>query len=155
MERAEKIKNRIESLGGQVGKVEIGDEGEESAVLRRGSKINNIEVPLWTGEPSEGDFRDRFVDDRQPELAEEQLKHDPIWKEVPAEAWSCDKYGDRWVLKQGPVSDCSVVAAMGVGLEHDRHFGNSASPISGDASIPYHTLNHVLIRYVLNNSLIE
>ncbi|OCF58147.1 calpain-like protease palB/RIM13 [Kwoniella mangroviensis CBS 10435] len=130
LERAEKIKYRIESLGGQVGKVEIGDEGEESAVLRRGSRINNLELPLWTGEPSGSEFReDRFIDDRQPELAEEQLKYNPIWKEVPVEAWSSDKDGDRWVLKQGPVSDCSVVAAMGVGLEHDRRFGNGLNKV--------------------------
>ncbi|WVW79913.1 hypothetical protein I302_101883 [Kwoniella bestiolae CBS 10118] len=124
LERAEKIKNRIESLGGQVGKVEIGDEGEESAVIRRGSRINNIECPVWTGEPRDSEFRgEKFIDDRQPDLAEEQLIHQPRWRDVPIQSWTENGQEDRWILKQGPVSDCSVVAAMGVGLEHDRQFG--------------------------------
>ncbi|WWC68846.1 uncharacterized protein I206_102782 [Kwoniella pini CBS 10737] len=125
LERAEKIKSRIESLGGQVGKVEIGDEGEEAAILRRGSKVNGIDVPLWNGEPGSREFEDeRYTEIRQPELADEQIRHNPIWREVPAENW--DNQGDNWILKQGPVSDCSVVAAIGVNLEHDRQFGSSS-----------------------------
>ncbi|WWC60071.1 uncharacterized protein I303_102634 [Kwoniella dejecticola CBS 10117] len=127
LERAEKIKARIESLGGQVGKVGIGDEGEEVAVLRRGSKVNGVEIPLWNGEPSQREFGgDRYVDGRQPELADEQIHLDPIWREVPLDTWTIES--DQWILKQGPVSDCSVVAAMGVNLEHDRQFGSSAKP---------------------------
>ncbi|WRT65480.1 uncharacterized protein IL334_002423 [Kwoniella shivajii] len=122
LERAEKVKSRIESLGGHVGKVEIGDTGEEAAVLRRGSRANGVDIPLWV-QPNRHDFEgEQYTDSRQPELAEEQLLCDPIWKEVPQEDWKgLDE--NEWTVRQGPVADCSVVAAMGVALEHDRQFG--------------------------------
>ncbi|WVR04018.1 hypothetical protein IAU60_001017 [Kwoniella sp. DSM 27419] len=122
LERAEKIKARIEALGGQVGRVEVGDQGEEAAVIRRGGHINGVDIPLWT-EPTPRLFEgEPFVDPSQPELAEEQTCQVPIWSEQPAESWKVGT-DERWVLQQGPVSDCSVVAAMGVELEHNRQFG--------------------------------
>ncbi|WVQ94450.1 hypothetical protein IAU59_001529 [Kwoniella sp. CBS 9459] len=122
LERAEKIKARIESLGSQAGRVEIGDQGEEGAVLRRGGKINGVNVDLWS-EPVNRYFEgERYREEYQPELAEEQIKRLPVWKEVPPESWD-NVSGDEWVMRQGPVSDCSVVAAMGVELGHNRNFG--------------------------------
>ncbi|WWC87652.1 uncharacterized protein L201_002542 [Kwoniella dendrophila CBS 6074] len=125
LERAEKIKGKIENLGSQVGRVEITDQGEELAILRRSSKVNGIDIPLWTSEPCKNEFQsiEKFIDDRQPELAEEQLKHNPLWKEIPPDCWDT-KYSDNssWILKQGPVSDCSVVVALGVRLEYDKQF---------------------------------
>ncbi|WVF66841.1 hypothetical protein IAT40_001583 [Kwoniella sp. CBS 6097] len=136
LERAEKIKARIESLGSQVGKVEIGDQGEEDAVLRRGGKINGVNVDIWT-EPSSRIFEgEQYREGHQPELAEEQIKRDPVWTEVPKESWDAVT-GDEWVMRQGPVSDCSVVAAMGVELGHNRKFGTDLAwsnlyPKAGD-----------------------
>ncbi|WVQ83588.1 hypothetical protein IAT38_005729 [Cryptococcus sp. DSM 104549] len=123
LERAEKIKARIEQLGGRVGKAQVGDEGEEAAVLRRGSSVNGVEVDLWVEPSGKLDAGEEWRDREQPELAEAQLSKDPEWREVPRESWGQGVKKGEWVMMQGPVADCSVVAAMGVGLEHEKRFG--------------------------------
>ncbi|KAK8861370.1 hypothetical protein IAR55_002189 [Kwoniella newhampshirensis] len=124
LERAEKIKSRVEQLGGQVGKAEVGDEGEEAAILRRGGKINGLTLDLWR-EPTAICFRGdkKYRDKEQPELAEEQIKAEAEWRELPAECWDQHTEENGFAMKQGPIADCSVVVAVGVGLQHNTQFG--------------------------------
>lgn len=126
LERAEKVKSRIEQLGGHVAKAEIGDRGEEIAVLRRASLINGVAVELWRPPGDTFDAGEPYREAVQPELAAAQLDMDPEWRDIQADCWlhQAPNEGD-WVMRQGPVSDCSVVAAMGVGIKHAGQFGTA------------------------------
>ncbi|OXB33391.1 calpain-like protease palB/RIM13 [Cryptococcus neoformans] len=126
LERAEKVKSRIEQLGGHVAKAEIGDRGEEKAVLRRASLVNGVAVELWQPPGDRFDAGESYREAVQPELAAAQLDMDPEWKDIQADCWlhQAPNEGD-WVMRQGPVSDCSVVAAMGVGVKHGEQFGTA------------------------------
>lgn len=130
LERAEKVKKRAEELGGHVGRAGMGDEGEEAAVVRRAGRLHGIETELWRI-PSDREFVGEPWRGVQPELAEEQIKLRAEWAETPREAWKAqmDK-GRRWVVRQGVGADCSVVAGLGVCLEHDRRWGTSVSALS-------------------------
>lgn len=120
LERAEKVKRRIEDLGGHVGKVGVGDEVEEEAIIRRGGSINGLDLDIWNGTPPSL----RGVEDvgPQPELAKEQEELDPEWAEPPGQAWESQFGDERWVIRQGPGADCSVVAGFGACLEHNRRW---------------------------------
>lgn len=134
LERAEKVKKRVEELGGKVGKSEIGDEGEEAAVRRRGGRINGVDVVEWQGLPSDREFAllpggAPYVGLR-PELAQEQLEAGVEWVPAPLESWDrggIDKKA-RYVATQGVGADCSVVAGTSVCLEHNRRWGTSVCP---------------------------
>lgn len=124
LERAEKVKNRIEELGGQVGKVGIGDEGEEEAVRRRGGRMNGVDLDRWSL-PSNGEFelgRGVYRAESQPDLAVE--RDTVVWREVDEKAWTVVVgEEERWMVNQGAGADCSVVAGLGVCLEHNRRWG--------------------------------
>jgi calpain-7 len=113
-----------------VGRAGVGDEGEEAAVVRRGGRLHGIETESWRI-PSDREFVGEPWRGVQPELAEEQIKLRAEWAETPREAWKAqmDK-GRRWVVRQGVGADCSVVAGLGVCLEHDRRWGTSVSALS-------------------------
>lgn len=132
LERAEKVKSRIEQLGGHVAKAEIGDRGEEIAVLRRASLINGVAVELWRPPGDTFDAGEPYREAVQPELAAAQLDMDPEWRDIQADCWlhQAPNEGD-WVMRQGPVSDCSVVAAMGVGIKHAGQFGTAVRFLYG------------------------
>ncbi|KAK1920912.1 calpain-like protease palB/RIM13 [Papiliotrema laurentii] len=119
LERAEKVKRRIEDLGGHVGKVGVSDEVEEEAILHRGGVMNGVHLDMWT--PGliryEGDIA-------QPELAEEQEELGPEWADVDPATWSIST-SNEWVVRQGHGADCSVVAGFGACLEHNRRWGTS------------------------------
>ncbi|WWD16725.1 hypothetical protein CI109_101156 [Kwoniella shandongensis] len=124
LDRAEKIKSRVEQLGGQVGKAEVGDAGEEAAILRRGGKVNGLDLPFWV-EPKESWFvgEHEYRDEVQPELAEEQIKAQAEWRELPVDTWDQNSEEDGFSMRQGPIGDCSVVVAIGVKLQHNKDFG--------------------------------
>lgn len=130
LERAEKVKHRIEELGGQVGKVGVGDEGEEEAVKRRGGRMNGIDLERWPI-PSKKDFEIRgegiYRADSQPDFPD--LPGDEVeWAEADKEGWDVRmREGERWVVHQGAGADCSVVAGLGVCLEHNRRWGTKVS----------------------------
>lgn len=137
LERAEKVKKRVEELGGKVGKSEVGDEGEEAAVVRRGGRVNGIEIEEWRGVPSDrefalhgragGGFDPPFVG-LKPELAQEQIAAGVEWASTNPSSWhSVLPAGQRCVVTQGTGADCSVVAGMSVCLEHDRRWGTNVS----------------------------
>lgn len=127
LERAEKVKKRIEDLGGHVGKVGVGDEVEEEAIVRRGGHVNGSNLDLWS-EPRSSTFAGKGGEvGHQPELAKEQEALDPEWAEVDVGAWD-EKLGEgRRVIRQGPGADCSVVAGFGACLEHDRDWGTKVT----------------------------
>ena len=120
LERAEKVKKRIESLGGHVGKIEVSDDVEEEKIIARGGHINGFNLDLWTD--GRIDYGGPVV---QPELAREQTDLDPEWATVEDEEWDVDLSKERWVVRQGPGADCSVVAGFGACLEHNRRWGTS------------------------------
>ncbi|ODO06320.1 calpain-like protease palB/RIM13 [Cryptococcus wingfieldii CBS 7118] len=122
LDRAEKVKGRIEQLGGHVAKAQVGDEGEEAAVIRRGGRMNGVDLHLWSTPSPTFDTGNLYREATQPELAAAQLDLDPEWREIAEDCWEHQVRDGNWVLRQGPVADCSVVAAMGVGVEHDRLF---------------------------------
>ena len=128
LERAEKVKRRIEELGGQVRKPEASDEGQEQAVLRRGIEINGIRAERWSV-PSDSAFSGAtFTDpDGQPELAKEQEELSPEWIEPPRDTWGVQLRKHRWLVGQGPGADCSVVAGLCSCLEHNRRWNTTVS----------------------------
>ncbi|EIW69089.1 hypothetical protein TREMEDRAFT_39376 [Tremella mesenterica DSM 1558] len=129
LERAEKIKRRVEELGGQVGKASVGDEGEEKAVLRRGRKINSYEFEEWV-EPSSREFdigeEGRWKGD---ELALPHREGPVDWLESTNLSWTgfeekMRRRGQgRCVVRQGIGADCSIAAALTVCLEHNCRWG--------------------------------
>lgn len=131
LERAEKVKARVEELGGHIGKAVVGDEGEEGAIRRRGRLMNGIQLDEWT-EPHEREWRlgkeGMYRDTRQPELADEQKALDAEWAELPISYWIVKEDKEtRWMVKQGPGADCSVVAGLGVCMNHNRRWGTTVS----------------------------
>jgi len=129
LERAEKVKKRIEDLGGHVGKVGAGDEAEEEAIRVRGGLMNGIKLDLWSA-PSSSAFKGSRVVENQPELAKEQEEMDPEWADVDDAAWGQGLTEERWLVRQGPGADCSVVAGLGACLDHNRRFGTRVSRLS-------------------------
>jgi len=134
LERAEKVKRRVEEFGGQVGRAEIGDEGEEGAARRRGGVMNGVQIDMWV-EPSEREWsigkEGVFRDSRQPELADEQKALNAEWAELPTSTWDVDEEKHiRLIVQQGPGADCSVVAGLGVCIEHNRKWGTTVSDLS-------------------------
>ncbi|TXT11061.1 hypothetical protein VHUM_01812 [Vanrija humicola] len=128
LERAEKVKRRVEELGGRVGSTEIDDEAEEAAVIRRGSRINGANAEVWRGPPPDREFtlsakEGVFRDGLQPELAVEQLALDPEWAELPASAWEDVEASTSWAVRQGPGADCSITAGLGSSLAHNTRWG--------------------------------
>lgn len=117
MERAEKVKKRIESLGGQVAKIDPGDEGPEAAVIRRGGYMNGIKLDEWR-EPNPREFEGaEYRDVKEPDMPDV----DVVWKDIGREEWDCDVGKEEvWTVRQGTGADCSVAAGLGVSLEHNR-----------------------------------
>lgn len=130
LERAEKVKRRIESLGGQVGKVEAGDEGVEAAVARRSGAINGLQLDEWRGDPPDTWFEGedgQFREEREPDMPDV----DVIWQEVDRGAWDIDMGKvERWTVRQGTGADCSVAAGLGVCIEHNRLWDTKVSCIT-------------------------
>jgi len=134
LERAEKVKKRIEDLGGHVGKVGAEDEVEEAAVVARGGNMNGVKLEIWR-DPSPGALRAvGEAVEVQPELAKEQEALDPEWAPLPASAWDTNLGQGKWVVRQGPGADCSVVAGLGACLEHNSRWNTSVSYLSCDSS---------------------
>lgn len=126
LERAEKVRKRIEELGGHVGKAPVSDEGEEEVIKRRGGSLNGLELDFWSN-PSGRQFSGEiYREDEQPELAKEQEDLRPVWKEVSPHSWEVEmKKDERWFVRQGPGADCSVVAGFEACLEYNRRWGQN------------------------------
>ncbi|ORY29529.1 hypothetical protein BCR39DRAFT_531983 [Naematelia encephala] len=129
LERAEKIKLRIAQLGDQVGRAAVGDAGEEDNIVRRGGIINGVVTEIWNeAGPSCSEFtlgkQGVWTDASQPPLAKEQIALSPEWAEIDKDSWNVtEENSSRWMVKQGPGADCSVVAGLGVCMEHNRLWG--------------------------------
>lgn len=130
LERAEKVRKRIEQLGGHVGRVAPGDEGEEAAVLRRGAIMNGIELLEWPTDslvlPERMFQGEKYREGKQPEMPNVEA----VWVDIPDTAWQAgpststntgkEEQGERWTVRQGTGADCSVAAGLGVCIEHNR-----------------------------------
>ncbi|ORX36377.1 hypothetical protein BD324DRAFT_651615 [Kockovaella imperatae] len=128
LERAEKVKKKIESLGGSVGKALMTDEGEEEKIKARSSTLNGIKAEIWEGHGIQAELRDTkpYIDGLQPELTDEAAKLDHSWHAQPDSHWGRDiNKTDRWVARQGLGADCSVVAALSGCMEHNRKWGTN------------------------------
>lgn len=129
--RAEKVKLRIEQLGGKVGKVAASDEGSEAAVKRRAGLINGLQLPEWTGEPNAREFElssrsngEGYREDVQPDMPDVDVE----WTAIPDSEWERHiKPGERWTVRQGTGADCSVAAGLGVCIEHNRTWNTQVS----------------------------
>jgi hypothetical protein len=129
LERAEKVKKRIEDLGGHVGKVDPGDEGLESAVVRRGGLMNGLKLDQWTGPPTRG-FDGEVYREKEPDMPDV----DVVWRDIDEAEWEPPVNKDEaWIVRQGTGADCSVAAGLGVSLEHDRLWGSKVCPNLGMA----------------------
>jgi hypothetical protein len=124
------VKQRIEQLGGKVGKVEIGDEGLEAAVKRRSGLINGLQLPEWT-DPSPREFEIKakengqgYREGKQPEMPDVDVR----WTEIEEKEWDCAiKPEERWTVRQGTGADCSVAAGLGVCIAHNRLWDTKVS----------------------------
>lgn len=129
--RAEKVKQRIEQLGGKVGKVDVGDEGLEAAVKRRAGAINGLQLPESTSEPSPREFEAsakadgvRYREGTEPEMPEVDVE----WTEIDDDEWDyVMRPEERWTVRQGTGADCSVAAGLGVCIEHNRTWNTNVS----------------------------
>jgi calpain-7 len=126
LSRAEKVKKRVESLGGSVGKVVGDDAAEEENILRRGGGMNGLKLDLWSV-PSHRDFESaggtlKWREEEEPDMPDV----DVVWSDIGTEEWDCAvdrETKERWVVRQGTGADCSVAAGLGVSLEHNRLWG--------------------------------
>jgi calpain-7 len=136
LERAEKVKKRIEDLGGQVGKVEISDEAEENAILRRSGHVNGLDLELWK-EPSRRDFDgEAYKEARQPDMPNVDVE----WKQPSDDAWEALIPEDEiWTVKQGSGADCSVSAGLGVCLAHNRRWRTRVSYLITGSELSLHS----------------
>ncbi|KLT45989.1 calpain-like protease palB/RIM13 [Cutaneotrichosporon oleaginosum] len=121
LERAEKVKKRIEGLGGRVGAASVDEEAEEAAVVRRGAVINGFKAEVWRTPPDYEFTGAAWRDTRQPDLAAEQLALSPEWAPLPDSAW--DAPPGMWEVRQGPGADCSVTAGLGACIAHNARWG--------------------------------
>jgi calpain-7 len=135
LERAEKVKRRIEALGGRVGAQGLDEAAEEAAVVRRGGVVNGVQCGMWasggelSGEVDSGGERGvvLFRDSAQPELAAEQIRLEPSWTTLPDASWTTITTTGRWTVRQGPGADCSVTAGLGACLAHNERWGTTVS----------------------------
>ena len=129
LERAEKVKRRIEELGGQVGKASIGDEGQEAALIRDGGRINGVYMEAWT-QPADWEFvldkGGSFRDPHQPSLPADQ-EEGAEWAEPSPALWTRAATDDAVVVRQGVGADCSVSAGLTACLNHNRRWASSVS----------------------------
>jgi len=65
---------------------------------------------------------------RQPELSDEQKSLNAEWADSISSSWDVKLDQEtQWSVKQGPGADCSVVAGLGVCLEHNRKWSTTVS----------------------------
>lgn len=122
LERAEKVKKRVEGLGSRVGAAGVDEEAEEAAVVRRGERINGFQASIWRGPPPDFEFSGApFRDLRQPQLADEQIALGPEWAPLPPAMWEVED--GKWEVRQGPGADCSVTAGLGACIAHNDRWG--------------------------------
>ncbi|BEI82526.1 hypothetical protein CcaverHIS002_0303940 [Cutaneotrichosporon cavernicola] len=121
LERAEKVKRRIEELGGRVGAASVDEAAEEAAVVRRGARVNGFTAECWRT-PAYFEYTGPvFIDTRQPDLALEQLALSPEWAALPDTMWDAPR--GMWEVCQGPGADCSVTAGLGACIAHNARWG--------------------------------
>ncbi|KAI0034839.1 hypothetical protein K488DRAFT_44532, partial [Vararia minispora EC-137] len=126
IERAEKIQLARKDVTPLV-RDRFSDE-EQRRVLRKGSKVNDLSVPLWKESRSRVDDVEQFIDPRQPTLSEEQVSEGVTWKR-PEEVFDDTSISHEELVAEDLVqriSDCTLHASVVVCLAHRRRFGFEA-----------------------------
>ncbi|KAG8790750.1 cysteine protease [Ceratobasidium sp. 428] len=129
LERADLIKRATK---GDVKRVQrdLLSEEEQGHILKRSSRVNGITLPIW---PTRQDLLDTlsglsaavlFIDrDGAPQLSTAHDAASAVWKRPPEDLPLVDLDAPDEIV-QDVVSDCSVIAALGVCEEHRQRFGS-------------------------------
>ena len=128
LERAEKVKRRIETLGDQAGKAAVNDAIQEEGIFRRSGRINGCECEVWV-EPNQADFEPGDEPYKETSWMDRTIGgHDVDFVRAAPEAWE-NEWGPiaRWMAVQGIGEDCSIAAVLGACLEHNRRHGSTVS----------------------------
>ncbi|THH18691.1 hypothetical protein EW146_g2354 [Bondarzewia mesenterica] len=125
LERAEKIKAFLQNSPTLfIDQVPLNID-EQFLVLKKGSFVNGLQVPLWTAPPSVSDESITFTPDGRIELSSEQKEVSVVWRK-PSEILqdAIDIFSDLGPrdIMQRVVADCSLCASIAVCLNHyQRH----------------------------------
>ncbi|CAE6506015.1 unnamed protein product [Rhizoctonia solani] len=104
-------------------------EEEQLHILKHSSRVNGITLPVWPPSLSQNSreltqLGDIFIDtDGAPQLSPSHSAASAQWKRPPAELPMVDLETPDEIV-QDVVSDCSVIAALGVCAEHRQRFGS-------------------------------
>ena len=112
-------------------------DGEEEDIIRqRGSVINGISTRIWPA-PHDGVSEldtewEPFMDGTQPDIPATASSSNVNWHGMSSACWESKPTArERWVVRQGPGADCSVVAGLSVCLEHNRRWRSRVSLVAG------------------------
>ncbi|CAE6435085.1 unnamed protein product [Rhizoctonia solani] len=104
-------------------------EEEQLYILKHSSRVNGITLPVWPPSLSQSSRElnqpgAQFIDtDGAPQLSPAHSAASAEWKRPPAELPMVDLETPDEIV-QDVVSDCSVIAALGVCAEHRQRFGS-------------------------------
>ncbi|KAG9094077.1 cysteine protease [Ceratobasidium sp. 370] len=102
---------------------------EQERILKQSSRVNGIILPVWPTNPDLSDALSGlsvapFVDrDGAPQLSTSHHAASAVWKRPSQELPLVDLDNPDEIV-QDVVSDCSVIAALGVCEEHRQRFGS-------------------------------
>ncbi|KAF8706611.1 Calpain large subunit, domain III, partial [Rhizoctonia solani] len=125
--RADLIKNAKQGELRRVQRDPLSEE-EQLHILKRSSRVNGINLPAWPSSigqsfGSDDQSRSIFIDtDGAPQLSPAHSAALAGWKRPLAELPMVDLETPDEIV-QDVVSDCSVIAALGVCAEHRQRFG--------------------------------
>ncbi|CAE6472096.1 unnamed protein product [Rhizoctonia solani] len=127
LDRADLIKTAKQGELRRVQRDPLSEE-EQLYILKRSSRVNGIALPIWLSNFSQGSkelgqFGSAFIDTNgAPQLSPAHSAASAEWKRPSTELPMVDlEIPDEIV--QDVVSDCSVIAALGVCAEHRQRFG--------------------------------
>ncbi|KAG9087468.1 cysteine protease [Ceratobasidium sp. UAMH 11750] len=129
LERADLIKRATKGGVKRVQRDPLSEE-EQGHILKQSSRVNGITLPIWPTNPDLSDalsgfsVATPFVDrDGAPQLSTAHDAASAVWKRPSHELPLVDLDNPDEIV-QDVVSDCSVIAALGVCEEHRQRFGS-------------------------------
>ncbi|QRV98316.1 calpain family cysteine protease [Ceratobasidium sp. AG-Ba] len=129
LKRADLIKSATKGDLKRVQRDPLSEE-EQAHILKQSSRVNGITLPIWPAKQnlsdslSELSLATPFVDrDGAPQLSTAHDAASAVWKRPPEDLPLVDLDNPDEIV-QDVVSDCSVIAALGVCEEHRQRFGS-------------------------------